>query len=393
MPLTCKQARILLGAVCNETNPDPKEFTATGVRMTFLAGEWLWLLLAVPAIVTAYVLLLARNRRAVRYSNLALVREAMGAPQHLRRHLPPLILLVALIALLFAVARPALDVTAPVNQRTIILAMDASMSMNAADVAPTRMAAAKAGAVEFIKSLPRDVRVGVVSFSANADMVQVPTRNRAYLIEAVERLHVDYGTAIGTGMVAALVALFPDQGIDRDYDIFRTAGWHDGRNIVSPAVPALSDTSRFRPIPAGSYRSAAIILMTDGRSMAGLDPRVAARLAAQRGIRVYTVGFGTTGASTVNDDGEEVDASFDEDSLKAVAQITRAQYFHADTAAGLRDILRAADPTGRARTERGSGILGAVCCCGRTPIGVCGHAFAAMVGASHLRRSRHDACN
>ncbi len=313
--------------------------------MRFLWSELLWLLLGVPALVGAYVMLMYRKRHAVLYPSVALVREAMSGALRARRHVPPCILLLAVIALMLATARPAADFSLLTSQRTIILAMDVSMSMSATDVFPSRLEAAQAAAKAFISSLPRDVRVGIVAFAGNANVVQVPTRNREYLTEAVRLLHLDYNTAIGTGIIAALITLFPDQGIGGNYDIFGHAVWYDGGRAIARADEAKETTPGHRAVAPGSYGPGAIILMTDGRSITGVDPRVAARMAAERGVRVFTVGFGSAATSTISwDENETMEARFDEETLKAVARITHGLYFHADSFEALNDVYRQLSP-------------------------------------------------
>ena len=147
--------------------------------MTFAWPEMLWLLLAVPALVALYLVLLRRKKKAaLRYASLAMVKEAMGAGQRFRRHVPPLLFLLAIILMIAAVSRPAALVTLPSQQETIILAMDVSGSMRAVDVQPNRITAAQAAAKAFVAEQPRNVRIGVVSFAATAAVVQYPTQNR-----------------------------------------------------------------------------------------------------------------------------------------------------------------------------------------------------------------------
>lgn len=319
--------------------------------MIFLWGHLLWLLLAAPALAAAYVLLLRRKQPALLHSNLALVREAMAGNTRWRRHLPPLIFLGALGALIVAMARPAADMSLVSKDRTIILAIDVSLSMAADDIVPTRIAAAQAAAKKFIREIPRDVRVGIVAFAGSADIVQVPTRNRVYLAQALDQMQLDSNTAIGTGMIAALVSLFPDAGLDGSYDIFGMGGMRDGGRALD--INTLNDSRKaaFKPVAAGSYSAAAIIVLTDGRSTMGLDPRVVAQMAADRGVRVFTVGFGTPNGKTVDDDGKTFDVSFDEDVLREVASTTRGAYFHAATAERLNRIY--ADLNGQLVRETG----------------------------------------
>ena len=134
--------------------------------MTFLWPELLWLLVAVPALIGVYVLLLRRKKKQVlRYASLGMVRDAMGAGQRFRRHVPPLLFLLALIVLVVAVARPTATITLPSQHETIILAMDVSGSMRAADVEPNRIGAAQAAARAFVADQPASARIGGVSFA------------------------------------------------------------------------------------------------------------------------------------------------------------------------------------------------------------------------------------
>ena len=140
-----------------------------GIPLNFIWPTMLWLLLAVPLLVGLYLWLLRRRKRvALRYAALAMVREAMTASQGWRRHLPPLLFLLSLTAMLVAIARPTAVLTLPSRHETVILAMDVSGSMRATDVEPTRLAAAQAAARAFVGEQPRSARIGVVTFGASA---------------------------------------------------------------------------------------------------------------------------------------------------------------------------------------------------------------------------------
>jgi Ca-activated chloride channel family protein len=300
----------------------------------FLWPELLWLLLAAPALAAAYLYVLRRKKRAaLRFASLGLVREAAGGSARWRRHLPPAIFLLALIAALAASARPSAVVTLLSQQRTVVLAIDVSLSMRATDVEPNRLAAAQAAAKAFIQEQPRDLRIGVVSFAGTASLVQRPTHNRDDLIAAIDRLELDRHTAIGSGIVVSLATLFPEDGVDLESMVL---GWPSARGAAAKAA-----RKPLKPLPPGSNDSAAIILLTDGRRTTGPHPLEAARLAAERGIRVFTVGFGTAGGGPALIEGYSIYMMFDEETLKAIAEITRAQYFHASTAAELKQVYDA----------------------------------------------------
>ena len=256
--------------------------------MTFLWPEMLWLVLIVPALVAAFFYLLRRKQAtALRYANLSMVKEAMGTGQRFRRHVPPLFFLIALIALIVAIARPAAIITLPSQYQTIILAMDVSGSMRANDVKPNRISAAQAAAKAFVAEQPENVRIGVVSFAATASVVQTPTQNRDNIVAAIDRFQLQRGTAIGSGIIVSLATIFPDEGIDVSSLIY-------GRNAPR-GVPldqaGKTEKPAFKPVPPGSYNSAAIILLTDGQRTTGPDSIQAAQMAADRGVRVFTVGF------------------------------------------------------------------------------------------------------
>src|SRR5690242_20671326 len=154
--------------------------------MRFIWPDLLWLLLVVPVLVAAYLLALRRRKlAAVRFASLALVRDALGPGQVIRRHLPPALVLLAVILGILATARPTATVTLPSEHMTLIMAMDVSRSMQAADVLPNRITAMQQAARGFIEDLPRNVRLGIVSFAGTANVVQTPTENRDDLLAAI----------------------------------------------------------------------------------------------------------------------------------------------------------------------------------------------------------------
>jgi Ca-activated chloride channel family protein len=305
--------------------------------MTFVWPQLLWLLLAVPALAGLYVWLLQRKKKiAVRYANVGLVHEALGPGQRIRRHIPPALFLLAVAAIFFALARPTAVVTLPSDHRTIIMVMDVSLSMRATDIDPSRIAAAQAAAKAFVQEQPSDVRVGIVSFAGTASVAQAPTRNRDDLIAAIDRFELQRHTAIGSGIIVALATLFPDDGIDLESMLFGKARQYGKAAPIEKAPKA--EPKPFKPVAPGSYASAAIILLTDGRRTTGPDPLDAARMAAERGVRVYTVGFGTAQGASAEVDGYSIYMRFDEESLKSIADLTKAEYFHAGSAADLKKI-------------------------------------------------------
>ncbi|MBI2318894.1 MAG: VWA domain-containing protein [Betaproteobacteria bacterium] len=295
--------------------------------MTFLWPEALVLLAAIPLLAALYAAALRRKRSAaLRYPGLERVRIAPG--WSLRGHVPPLLLLLALGTLFIALARPAAVMRLPSRYETVILAMDVSGSMRATDVSPNRIGAAKEAAKAFVAEQRPATRIGVVAFSDTATLVQAPTRNREDILAAIERLAPLRATAIGSGILVALKAIFPDLEVDLG------AGSLRGADGAAPGKPPL------KPTAPGSYGSAVIILLTDGQNIAGPHPVEAARLAAERGVRVYTVGIGTDQGEIRLSDGWTMRVLLDEDTLKHIANITRAEYFNAGNALDLKKIYR-----------------------------------------------------
>jgi Ca-activated chloride channel homolog len=305
--------------------------------MTFLWPEMLLLLLIVPAVVLAYFFILKRKKQAaLRYASLTVIKEAMSAGQKFRRHIPPLLFIISLFAMILAIARPAAIVTLPSQHRTIILAMDISGSMRATDVQPNRLAASQAAAKAFVADQPSNVRIGVVAFAGTASVVQMPTNNREDIVAAIDRFQLQRATAIGSGIIVSLAAIFPDAGIDVSSFIYG----REGARGVPLDHSRKADKPAFKPVPPGSYSSAAIILLTDGQRTTGPSSIEAAQMAADRGVRVYTVGIGTTSGETLGFEGWSMRVRLDEASLKAIANMTRGEYFYAGTAADLKKVYQ-----------------------------------------------------
>jgi Ca-activated chloride channel family protein len=261
----------------------------------------------------------------------------MGGAARWRRHLPPAIFLTALVVAILAIARPSAVITLPSQQRTIIMAIDVSLSMRATDVQPNRLAAAQAAAKAFVQELPGDLRVGIVSFAGTALLVQKPTNNRDDLLAALDRLQLDRHTAIGSGIIMSLATLFPAEGIDLESLVLGSRqSWrtHKPEKKVEKKPAA-------KAVPPASNTSSAIVLLTDGRRTTGPDPLDAARMAAEHGIRVFTVGFGSAAGGPTMMDGYSIYMMFDEETLKAIAQLTEAEYFHASSADELKKIYQA----------------------------------------------------
>jgi Ca-activated chloride channel family protein len=302
-------------------------------RFNFLWPDFLWLLGLLPLLVLAYWWLLRRRKKAaLTWASLGLVKEAMGKTGTWRRHVPPLLFLAAIASLLVATARPTAVLTLPIVEQTIMLAMDVSGSMRATDVEPNRLIASQNAAKSFIAELPRSVRVGVVSFAGTAAVVQPPTVSRDDVIAAIDRFQLQRATAIGSGIVLSLATIFPDDGIDLSQVT--------GQRLMPSALGEKKPEKEFTPVEPGSYSSAAVILLTDGQRTTGPDSIDAAKMAADRGVKVYTVGIGTKEGETIGFEGWSMRVRLDEETLKQVAAITRAEYFYAGTAQDLKKVYQ-----------------------------------------------------
>ena len=305
--------------------------------MFFLWPQFLWLMLAAPLLVLLYVWLMRRKKQtALRYASLSIVKEALGTGQSIRRHIPPVLFLLAILAMLVSAARPVAVITLPSTQQTIILAMDVSGSMRATDVQPSRIVAAQNAAKAFVTELPRHVKVGIVAFAGSAQVAQQPTINREDLVSAIDRFQLQRATATGNAIVISLATLFPDAGIE----LASLQGGRDRQRGFSIDTEK-KETKEFKPVAPGSYTSAAIIMLTDGQRTTGVDPLEAAKMAADRGVRVYTVGIGTVDGETIGFEGWSMRVRLDEETLKQIANKTSAEYFYAGTATDLKRVYEA----------------------------------------------------
>ena len=315
--------------------------------MIFVWPEALWLLLLIPLLIWGYFWILRRRKRAtVRYANLAMVKAAMGNAPAWRRHVPPALMLVAIAALIVAVARPEAVLTLASSRATVILAMDISGSMGADDITPSRIVASQAAAKKFIADQPPDVQIGLVEFAAIAILAQAPTIDREPLYTAIDAFELRRGTAVGSGILTSLKTIFPND----DFGSAATGGFGgpsqgngfnslgtrmntgpiDSQTLLGGGKPG--DPGPHKPVPPGSYQNAVVILLTDGATTAGPDPLEAGQLAADYGVKVFTVGFGTGDGAIVGFGGRQMRAMLDEPTLKTIAQNTTGEYYAAKSA-------------------------------------------------------------
>jgi Ca-activated chloride channel homolog len=299
--------------------------------MSFIWPTLLLTLLCVPLLVVLYLRMQQRRRKfAAQYGSLGLVYNAKGTGPGMRRHVPALIFLTGITLLLISMARPQATISLPRLEGTVILTFDVSGSMAADDLQPTRMEAAKVAALDFVDNQPPSVLIGVVAFSDGGISVQAPTANRDETAATIERLVPRRGTSVGNGMLVALNTIAVSAGDD---PILNTSTLSPGE--AAQAVPA----------PQGWYTSAVIVLLTDGENNQDPDPVAAADLAADLGVRVYTVGIGTPAGAMVTVEGFTVLSQLNEPMLQYISDTTGGAYYNAGNEEDLRKIYNDLKPT------------------------------------------------
>ena len=296
--------------------------------MTFTWVNMLWLLFIIPVLIFCYILIQRRRQKyALRYASLSLVKVALGHGPGKRRHIPAILFITGVAVMVFALARPNATLILPSQQSTIILAIDISGSMRADDFKPSRMEAAKSAARLFVEKQRRNVLIGVVSFSDGAAVIQVPTNDREAVFSAINRLTTQRGTAIGRGIITSLNTIFEQP---EDKAISTPDGQLEETAPGSTPQPTAQDLSR----------SAAIVLLSDGVSNVGPPPLEIIDQASNQGIKIYTVGIGSPEGSVVNFEGLLIRVRLDEETLKSIADSTNASYFKADNETDLQEIYQ-----------------------------------------------------
>jgi Ca-activated chloride channel family protein len=320
--------------------------------MTFLWSELLVLLAVLPLLVALRIWALRGRRTGVRFSSLSLVREAAPRSSWIRRHLPFALFVVALGGLALAMARPAAIVAIPTSRTTVVLAMDVSRSMCATDIPPNRLIAAEEAATSFVQSQDSGTQIGIVAFAGFAEIVQVPTDDEEVLLDIIESLATGRRTAIGGAILKSIDAI-----AEVNPSVARSVNGYDPSATAPPSVPQ------------GAYAPAIIVLLTDGASNTGPDPIEAAEQAAARGLRVYTIGFGTEnpggrppncgaqfigrepgdtggafdpgfgGGGTFGGSGGGFRRAIDEETLTAIAEATGGEYYPAESAQQLTEVF------------------------------------------------------
>lgn len=303
---------------------------------SFLWPGMLWCFALVALLAVGYIWLDRRRRHAaVHYPALKTASVAIRSGAGWRRHVAPLLFLLALAALIAAIARPQAVMMLPSRIETVVLVVDLSGSMRAQDVKPSRLGAAQQAATVLLDAQPAGVSVGLVAMAGTAAVAQAPTRSREAVTTAIERLQPQGGTALGNGLLIALTALLPE--LTPDAERLMNDDTPPPRK-PRPLATAPADTE---PVKPGSYTSGAIVLFSDGESNAGPAALRAAQLAADHGVRVYTVGVGTPEGVVLSVEGWSARVRLDEKVLKEVADATGAEYFRLEDAAELKRVYRA----------------------------------------------------
>ncbi len=288
--------------------------------MSFRWPIMFFALLLVPLFGLLYARAQQRRRRAAASFGIPASTDSTSGRIGMRRHIPATLFLTGMTILLLALARPQATLSLPRVEGTVILAFDVSGSMAADDLQPTRMEAAKAAARGFVEDQPPSVLIGVVAFSDGGLSVQAPTDDREAVLASIDRLKPQRGTSLGSGILAALSVILSD-----------------GSQTPSTALtPSALPTPT--PLPRGQYAPAMIILLTDGENNMSPDPLAAAQVAADRGVRIYTIGIGSVAGTTIEVEGFMVHTRLDEALLKQVAMLTDGAYYNAQTEEDLREV-------------------------------------------------------
>jgi Ca-activated chloride channel family protein len=301
--------------------------------MSFLWPFMLRSLLLIPLFVWLYLRMQRRRQEVVaRYGSLGLAPEGAARGPGRRRHVPPALFLAGLTVLLLSLARPQSTISLPQMKGTIILAFDVSGSMAADDLTPSRMEAAKSAARAFVENQPPSLQIGVVAFSDSGFSIQAPTNEQEAILASIDRLAPQRGTSLANGIFASLKTIMAST---------ESANPAPPR-LYTSLTPAPAPTPT--PVPAGTYTPAVIILLTDGENNMLPDPLAAARAAADRGVRIYTVGIGSPAGTTIHVEGFTVHTQLDEELLQQIAQLTGGSYFNAGNAQDLQAIYQNLNP-------------------------------------------------
>jgi len=287
--------------------------------LTLLWPSLLWVFAGLPFLIVSYLWL----RRQQRWS----------------RHGYALLMLCGLSLVMFSLARPKAVLLLPGRLDTVMLAIDTSGSMRATDVQPSRIEAAQAAMRTFISEQPSQVKVGIVTVASTAAVAQAPTVNRDELYRAIENLPLQTGSALGSGILIALAQLLPGSGIEVE-KLLTEADRPAPKDTGKPLGTQDTGSNQVKHEP-GSNKALAIVLISDGQGNMGPDVLKMAQLAADHGVRVYTVGVGTTEGVVLKAQGLSMRVKLDETVLKKIADITLADYYQATNAKDLKKVYAA----------------------------------------------------
>jgi Ca-activated chloride channel family protein len=298
--------------------------------MTFIWPSMLFVLLVIPLLVFLYLRVQRRRQaRAAGFYALGGGPWAKRQTPGFRRHLPPLLFLLSLAIILVALARPQARVSLPRVEGTVMLVVDVSGSMGATDVTPSRLEVAKAAAREFVLSQPTSVQIGIISFSNSGFIVQAPTNDSNALLSTINRLEPTSGTSVGQGIATALRAIAINAGLATNN------ATTPGNATPTPPTGQGTQPSQqqqqdlLAQLPPGDYPASVIVLLSDGENNESIDPLAAAKAAADHGVRINTLGFGTTAGTTLEVNGFRVHTALNEAALQQIAQTAHGTYFPA----------------------------------------------------------------
>jgi Ca-activated chloride channel homolog len=296
--------------------------------MSFIWPPMLLSLALIPLGVLLYRFLDGRRRRRLAaYGGSGLALGTTRRPGF-RSRVPAALLLLGLVVMSVALARPQAVVSLPRQEGTVILAFDVSASMAATDLAPTRIAAAKVAAKDFVARQPSSITIGVVAFSDSGVSVQAPTNDQATVNAAIDRLTPQRGTSVAGGILASLKVIATAE-----------AGPFSGDYYTNPTSgPSPTTAPTPTPMPPGVHAPAVIILLSDGENNENPDPAAAAQAAADQGVRIYTVGIGSATGTTVTVEGFQVFTQLDEATLQGISDTTGGTYYAASDAQQLRSV-------------------------------------------------------
>lgn len=256
------------------------------------------------------------------------------------RTIPPLLLCLGLLLLCAALARPQTILMTPLREATVMLVLDTSGSMRAKDLKPSRIEAAQQAAKQFIQDKPSRLRVGLVTAAGTAALVQAPTDERDALLKALDYLPLQYGSALGTGILVSLEALLPGSGIDAQKIINEASDTGGGKKPANAGQSLDTQNQARKETEASANRgkNMAIVLMSDGQSNMGPDLLKMAELAAKHEVKIYTVGIGTAEGDVVHMQGRSMRVKLEDEALKKVSALTQGEYFRADSTEGLKNV-------------------------------------------------------